>query len=378
MIERTQASSTSIVDFDLHGFAGIRLLDPSPSDVAAVARQLGPIQAPLAKEPDIIVRFVESIEASSTLRYVGLNESGFTDDAFLVLKQRGNHHIKAKIAFSEIGRQGQILCESGIGPVPHLIAMINLIALDKGILALHASAFTYRGTGVLVTGWAKGGKTEALFAFMSNGATYIGDEWVYIGSDGSSLWGIPEPIRVWDWHLQDLPHYRAHLDRKDRMRLRAINSAQSAGRAAAAVLQKTRVGARPMTRLDSLIERQRFVHVAPHTLFGRPSCALEGGLDKLFFVVSHEGSAVEVTPLDSKEIARRMVFSLEFERLNFLAEYLRFRFAFPDAVSPLIDAATDVQRSLLENALKDTEAYSVVHPYPAPIPELFNAMSPYV
>ncbi|MGH2698552.1 MAG: hypothetical protein ACRDJL_05045, partial [Actinomycetota bacterium] len=349
-----------------------------PSDVAAVMRQLGPIQTPLASEPDIIVRFVDSIEEPSTLRYIGVNEAGFTEDAFFVLKPKGDHHIKAKIALSEIGRQSEIICESGIGAVPHLIAMINLIALEKGILALHASAFTYRDTGVLVTGWAKGGKTEALFAFMSNGANYIGDEWIYIGSDGRSLWGIPEPIRVWDWHLQDLPRYRARVDRKDQMRLRALNSAHSAARAASAGHRGTRFGGRPLARLDSLVERQRFVHIPPHTLFGGPKCALEGSLDKVFFVVSHESSTVEVRPSDSEEIARRMVFSLEFERLNFLAEYLRFRFAFPDAMSPLLEGAADIQKSLLENALKDTEAFTVVHPYPAPIPELFHAMSKYV
>jgi len=55
--------------------------------------------------------------------------------------------------------------------VPHLLAVINLTALAKGVLPLHASAFTYRGLGVLATGWAKGGKTETLLEFAWLGAT---------------------------------------------------------------------------------------------------------------------------------------------------------------------------------------------------------------
>ncbi len=43
------------VDFDLHGFVGVRLLEPLPRDVAAVARQLGPLQSPLSRTPDITV-----------------------------------------------------------------------------------------------------------------------------------------------------------------------------------------------------------------------------------------------------------------------------------------------------------------------------------
>jgi hypothetical protein len=31
------------IDYDLHGLAGIRLLDAAPADAAAVTRQLGPI-----------------------------------------------------------------------------------------------------------------------------------------------------------------------------------------------------------------------------------------------------------------------------------------------------------------------------------------------
>ena len=80
--------------------------------------------------------------------------------------------------------------------MPHLVALVNVTALAKGVLPLHATAFTAGSTGVLVVGWSKGGKTETLLGCMAAGAEYVGDEWVYLTDDGQML-GLPEPIRVW-------------------------------------------------------------------------------------------------------------------------------------------------------------------------------------
>ncbi len=105
-----------------------------------------------------------------------------------------------QIPFAEIGQQQcRIVCATGLPAVPLLIPILNLTALNRGILPLHASAFRYQDVGVLTTGWSKGGKTETLLAFMDRGANYIGDEWVYISDDGRHMTGIPEPIRVWEW-----------------------------------------------------------------------------------------------------------------------------------------------------------------------------------
>ena len=68
---RTTEQVQQQVDYDLHGLAGIRLIDASAGDVAAVTRQLGPIQASLTREPDIIIRFVDRLPASSSSCYLG-------------------------------------------------------------------------------------------------------------------------------------------------------------------------------------------------------------------------------------------------------------------------------------------------------------------
>jgi len=214
-MQQVKRDTSPDIDFDLHGLASIRLLNASPGDVAAVTQQLGPIRAPLGRDPDIIIQFVDRLPLSSRVRYLGLDEAGFTDDAFLVLRSKHKARARVQIPFEQIGKRCEILCEHGLPAVPLLIPILNLAVLSKGGLPLHAAAFSYNGTGVLATGWSKGGKTETLLAFVSRGAEYIGDEWVYISHDGSRMYGIPEPIRVWDWHLQYLPEYRALLGQGD-------------------------------------------------------------------------------------------------------------------------------------------------------------------
>jgi hypothetical protein len=363
-------------EFDLHGWVGVRLVDAAPGDVAAVARQLGPIQAPLARPPEIVVRFVDRLPIRGSLRYLGLSDVAFSDDAFFLLKGKHKARVMVQLPVAQIGQTIEIVCESGVTAVPLLIPILNLTALARGVVPLHAAAFIYHGTGVLVTGWSKGGKTEALLAFMAHGAEYVGDEWVYLDSSSGRMAGIPEPIRLWDWHLQSLPEVRARVAPVERARLRSLGAAARATQA---------LGERwpgrppePLARARPLIERQRGVQLSPQRLFGAKACRLVGPLDQVVFVASHAAREVRVEPISALEIARRMVFSLQHERLALQECYLKFRFAFPEARNPLLEQAETVQRDLLTRALAGTPAWAVYHPYPVSIPALFDAMVPHV
>lgn len=366
-------------DYDLHGIVGIRLIDASERDIAVVTRQVGPIHAGLTREPDIVIRFVDRLPRSSPVRYLGLEDVGFTDDAFIVLRGPYKSRVRVQIPFVQIGRQCHIVCERGAPAVPLLIPIINVVALTKDVLPLHASAFRYDGADVLVTGWAKGGKTESLLAFIMNGAEYIGDEWVYVTSDGRHMYGIPEPIRVWDWQLRDVPEYWEAISRRDRVRLRVLRSVVAAlDRVTTSGLGHGSAPIRLMRRVGALLKRQCYVHLPPVRVFGQKAGSLAGTPDKVFFIASHESDDISVEPADPEDVARRMVFSLQFERREFLSDYLKFRFAFPDAANQFIDEAEELQRQMLTRILANKETYAVYHPYPVSIPGLFDAMQPYV
>ena len=368
-----------ISDFDLHGIVGIRLLNATPDDVAAVRRQLGPIEKPLARTPDIVIRFVDQMTFSSHIRYLGVDDAGFTDDAFLVFRGKHKRLVRVQIPFDQIGsQQCQIVCESGVGAVPLLIAILNLTALSRGVLPLHASALRYNGKGILVTGWAKGGKTETLLAFVANGAEYIGDEWVYLSSDGQRMYGIPEPTRIWYWHLQEMAHFKEMVPRSDLLRLQALNTGVNLmERVASSRFVRGSAPARFLGQFKALVKQQLNIQLPPEKLFGRKPGDGSVRPEKIFWVASHADSKVVVEQMDPQEVAKRVVFSLQEERMGFMSYYYKYRFAFPDCSNALIDRVEELQRDMLLKIVADKEAYAVYHPYPFSIPALFEVIQPY-
>jgi len=362
-------------DFDIHGLVGIRLLNPSPSDTAAVFRQLGPLQVSLGRDPDIIVRFVKSLP-SPRLRHLDLNRNGFTDDGFFIL-QSSKKEAKVKISFDQVGKRCEIVCESGLRSVPLLTTLLNLTVLKKGHVPLHASAFVYRGVGVIVTGWAKGGKTEALLAFALQGAEYVGDEWVLLSGDGQNMYGIPENIRLWDWHLKYLPHVRRQLKREDRLlfkgvqRLDKMQQTISNGRLSRTFPLKILRDAMPALR------RALNITIKPQAVFGGGFGKLAAKPEKVFLMVSHQDSNICVELTDPLVIARQMISSIRYEQLDFMKHYLAFKFAFPEMRNDFIENAHELQYDILRRALSGKDAYTVSHPYPVDLPALFQKMTPF-
>ena len=373
-------ANKAIHDFDLHGIVGIRLTNASQSDLAAVKKQLGPIQSVLTKEPDIVIRFVDHLQMSSPVRYIGVEDAGFTEDAFLIFRGKYQTNIKVQIPFDQIGsHQCEIICESGLPAVPLLIAIINMTALSKDFLPLHASALVYNSKGILITGWSKGGKTETLLSFAANGAKYVGDEWIYLSPDGDRMYGIPEPTRIWYWHLQEMPRYKAMVNRKDLRRLQVLNwFAKILKQLEFTPLKRRARYLQALKRLTALVQRQLYIQLPPERLFGQKAEETDANPSKIFFVVSHDQNDVKVQSIDSQELGERMVFSLQEERMEFLSHYFKYRFAFPECSNPLIDQAEEIQRRLILRAFANKDAYAIYHPYPFSIASLFDTLRPYI
>ena len=366
-----------MTDFNLHDLVGIRLVDAGPADVAAVSRQLGPIRAPLQRAPEIVIRFVDRLDTPA-LRYAELKRSAFSNEQFFVLQSKHKAPARVQIPLDQVGCPWEIVCERGIPAVPFLIPIVNLTALANGALPLHAGAFIYDGAGTLVTGWSKGGKTEALMGFMARGATYIADEWTYLHDGGRQMSGIPEPIRVWDWHLREMPDYRSRLRGRERLKLatagtlvRALEWATPNGHGGGSLSRQVLL---PLHRVKPLLKNQQGANIPPQRFFGEERCASSAPVDRLFFVVSSDSPEINVAPIDPLEVAKRMVFSLQEEQRRFLSLYRQFRFAFPDSANELLDSSQELQARRLQEMLAGKEAYVVTHPYPVPIKEMVTAM----
>ncbi len=356
-------------DFDVHGFVGIRLVDATEKDVATVQRQLGDLRATLDRVPDITIRFVDRI-TTAPLIYVGMGESGHNADGFFVLRGKGGIAARALIPFQHIGSRLTIVCERAMPAVPHLISIINLTAMAKGVLPLHASAFTDGSRGVLVAGWAKGGKTESLLACMSRGAQYVGDEWVYLTENGD-MFGVPEPIRLWDWQLQQLPEIMNARPLGERLGLSAWRSMA----ALASSASRTRLpGSKVLRRGSPIIRRQAHLHIPPVELFGTKKVVLKGRLDAVVLVISREAPDILIASTDRGEVSGRMAASLADERAAFMTSYRQFRYAFPASSNAIIDNAETTESRLLAALLDGRPSAKVLHPYPCDILALGEAV----
>jgi len=356
-------------DFDLHGIVGVRLLDATPRDVATVTRQLGPLRGELDREPDLTVRFVDRA-TTEPLTYVGVGQTGFNSGGFFVLHGRHGAPGRALLPMAEIGARPQVVCERALPAVPHLLAFVNLTALGKDVLPLHASAFCVGDRGVLVTGWAKSGKTETLLAGLGDGIRYVADEWVYLTPDGR-MCGVPEPIRLWAWHLDQLPAVLRARPRADRLRLSGWRAAAALARAGARVRLP---GADVLRRGSPLLDRQAYLQVPPAELFGEDAMVPTARLDSVVLLLSQEADEISVSPAGAREVSGRMAASLADERASFLEDYRQFRYAFPDQKSPLVEAAAEREARLLGALLDDRPAARVAHPYPCDLAQLGAAV----
>jgi hypothetical protein len=375
-MNKTEDSTAKVIDYDIHGLVGIRLINPSASDARGVKKQLGSFNiTTLNREPDIIIRFEKHLPLPK-LTYLGLNEIGYTPDGFFILQSK-KARAKVRIPFETIGNQCEILCETGLRAVPHLITFVNLTLLRKDCIPLHASAFVYKDKGVLVTGWSKGGKTEALLGFVNQGARYTGDEWVILTKDGRRMYGLPEPITMWDWQIEQLPSVRPFLDFSDLFMFKAINIIGWMHKHVRNGKFNNSFSVRMLDKAMPVLNRQLHVNLPPEKILTDGSIQLNAKPNKVFFIMSHRNPSISVEPWEPEDIARRMLYSVQFEQIPFFGHYQAFKFAFPDLQNDFLEKVPDIQKYLLQQALKGKEAYKVLHPYPVSLEALYRHMHPF-
>lgn len=365
-------AATSTVDLDIHGLVGIRLLEATDADAATVMRQLGPLRRPLAREPEITIRFVDHLPMPG-LRFVEFNRTAYNDDGFFIL-QSGKREARVKLEIDPVRRRVTYTCQRGLRSVPLLLAFVTVLVQENGAVPLHASAFVHDGEGVLVTGWAKGGKTEALLAFSRHGAAYVGDEWILLSHDGRRMYGIPERIRLQEWHLRTLPHLRRRVPLSRRALFAGVLALDAVHRR----MTRSALGRRlPMGWVREALpalKRQMNAQFDPLRVFDTRVEGYSARPSRVFLMSSHDDPRTVVERIDADEIASRMVASVEFERASLMAAYQAYTFAFPGARCRWLEDATARHATLLRGALRGLEAYAVSHPYPCDLQELYEAM----
>lgn len=361
-----------MTDFDIHGCAGVRVLGDA-DDAMVVERQLGPLRGPFTGDPDVVVEFVDRV-GTGPMTFLGRNEWAHDDDGLIVLRGRQKSQIRARLPLETIGHGCHITIERGAPAVPYLVAIVNLCVLSNGGLPLHAAAFEMGGVGVVVTGWSKGGKTESLLAALDAGARYVGDEWVYLFDGGRRAIGVPEPIRVWDWYLDQLTTIRPRLSTGDRVRSSALAGAVGACERT----EHAPVGSgaqRFARRVRHLLDGQRHVDLPVADLTGSAARPEAIDVHAVVHTLSRDSDEVSLEPTAGAGVAAQMAGSLAFERLPLMALYHAFRYAFPGRRSELIESAHDIERARLLEFIEPRTCWASSHPYPPDLAELRRSLS---
>lgn len=356
------------------GVVLVRAVNAEPGDVATVVRQLGSEAATdVEAQPDITIRFADAMPPTGTMRWIDLDDAAATDTDFLILRGRQHSRARVALALDQAGTPLEIVCERPVRAVPLLVPLINLAALAKGIVAVHASAVRLDGCGILIVGWSKGGKTETVLALMQRGAEFVGDEWIYLHPDGRAT-GLGEPIRIWDWQVAQLPWLADIIGRRGQAGLRftaGVAGVVGAVRGLPGV-KRTKVGS-IFDRAEPIVRRQASTQVPPERLFpGR--IRAETRIDTVILASATADPGTSMAPIDSADLVERIVQSNRHERLNIITAAAKFRFSFPDRPTPAIDDASDVERRLLARFLAERSAWRLDHPYPPMIERLGDAV----
>jgi len=365
-----RTDSGNAVDFDIHGLVGVRLVAPSPNNVAAVSAQIGPPSSRMLRRPDIVVRYVDHLP-TGTLRYVDSGKTASSKAGFIVFPE-GDGEGKVSIPFEQVGSDCEIFCEHRVGWIPLLISIINLTALKKHrCVPIHASAFAHEGTGVLVTGWVKSGKSEALLAFSQHGATYVGGEWVLLSCDGNTMYGLPGTFRMWEWQRLKLSHLQHIAGNAGTFRLirflDAVQRTMPKGLANFGPLKLLREGI-------PALRRQLNFRVEPKAIFGDRCVSLTGHPDKIFIGMVHSDERVLIEPAEPATVADQLACAMEFELTSLMSHYRAFKFAFPGMRNEFLEKVHTLLPDALRQALAAKEIYALYHPYPVSFDDLYQAM----
>jgi hypothetical protein len=361
-------SASTIVDFDIHGLVGIRLVDPSPSDLTAVSALIGP-PAALSQAPDLTIRFVDDLGPAEPVRWIEPDSMGFGAEGLFLYTAASRAGPAGCLRLEAPGPRWELRCRARQGSVPFLVPLLDLAVSAKGVFALHASAFMYKGSGVVVAGLARSGKTTALLAFMGEGAAYIGDDRVYLHAAGRGIYGLPQPLSVRAAHLSELPDLARTVGGRGRSRLRLCTVVERTASLAARIES---FGDLP--RRVAAAASDAAVSVSPARLFGE--CPLQGRLDKAFLAIAHDSPDVRVEPVEPQHLAERLLFSIRAERLPLWRLYYAFRFAFPEHAEVFGEEDEEAETERLAEALEGTETYALYHPFPAPVQAIHDALAP--
>jgi hypothetical protein len=357
---------------DVAGILRVVLHDAEPSDLRAVAREVGdPVtveKTGSAHVPRLDVSFVDRVSGRN-LRLLDGGTFGYTGDGLYALGGRGSP--RAWIQQGEAWGSASVVCARGARWVPFLSGALDLAAVAGDWTPLHASAWvTPDGIGVIASGWSHSGKTGALLAACEHGARPIGDDRVLLAGDGSVMVGLGRPVQIKDWHIAQLPRIRATVG-TTRAALARAGYAIARRRTANAESSWGRLAGRALAKARDLLGVERDLNVDVGGSERRPSARPR----LILLMEAHGDERIVAEPADPDSVAARLAAHMQAELVPHLRGQLAYEYANPGQGWRDVDQAPHFVARILERAVRGLPAWIVRHPYPCSLHEMHEVTS---
>ena len=363
----------NFIDIDFWGLVGIRFENISVKDLNSIASSYSSFTSSLDREPDIIVRFVNEIKTTN-LVFLGQDLAAYDEKNFYLFND-SLERKKVVIPFEKIGQKLEIICEKGIDSIPLLNHIINFYFIKKDYIPVHSSALYYNDKGILAMGWTKGGKTETLLSFANHAAKYVGDEWVVLSTDGSEMFGLNEPVTIWQWQLPYISKLINSVGFTNKLIFMFADFLEFVDRLG------VRLKLNKMFPFNLLGENMHCfrkllrIRKSPKDLFRNQTRNEKTKIDRIVLAMSYTGNDTKVEECNASEVINRMIHSNDTEQLPFFEAYKKFKYAFPEKTNDFLDGIQSKHSSLLEKAMSNKKPYKIIHPYPVEFEKLFNSLS---
>jgi len=344
--------------FDFMGLVRIQVIGANEKDLALVRKLVGvPPKNYAGKEVDIIIRFAENLTPAK-MNCLGIKQFGFTDKEFFLLDS-SKGEVVAQIPINQIGEKCEIVCRRGINKIPLFDEILKVTLLQKNVLSLHASAIEYEQKGMVFMGWARGGKTSALLAFIQEGAKFVADDWVMYDLEKDHVFGFPGKLSVSDNHLQQMPNKKGRVDYNKRVFLWCKKALVCLiniilGVFKIAILQKF------THKLDDKLR----IDLYPEDLLTHDEIVQYTMPRKFMLMTSHNQKKYVVRQITAGETVDIFIHANEREFVRLHETYQAYCFAFPGKKNFHIENRINTEKQLLRKALEGKETLRIFHPYP--------------
>lgn len=243
-------------------------------------------------------------------------------------------------------------------PISELLPLINILLPATRSVSMHASAFTWKGRGIAITGNAGSGKTGALLAAINRGAGSIGDECLWLDRK-AGLRGILVDMEIRSDYFYELPNLKKEVSA---ITLSEVYLYDLIGRCISHFLPK----------LSRKFKGRARAHLHPDIV--KRHLDPDARIDRLFISEVYTGANINVSRTSLSEIIPRL---MQIQRTEFARQYelyQRFRDDSAGQRNEWMETLDRRMEELFNEALQNTQTYIIERPASITANALFNAI----